>query len=127
MNITQRVDALRERMSKRGIEAYVIPTSDPHQSEYVPDYYKTRQFISGFTGSAGTAVVTMQDCGLWVDGRYFLQGAEEIKGTPFTLYRQGTSDETVIEFLKKRVSPFGKICSSRRSGVRSRGAARTAP
>lgn len=109
MNITQRVEALREKMSERGIEAYVIPTSDPHQSEYVPAHYKTRQFISGFTGSAGTAVVTMQDCGLWVDGRYFLQGAEEIQGTPFTLFKQGTSDETIIEFLKKRVSPFGKI------------------
>lgn len=109
MTIQERVDALRKKMAKRGLEAYIVPTSDPHQSESVPEFYKTREFISGFTGSAGTAIITMKECGLWTDGRYFLQAGEELKAGPFKLYRMGTEDETEIEFLKNRVSAFGKI------------------
>ncbi|MDY3052628.1 MAG: aminopeptidase P family protein [Ndongobacter sp.] len=109
MTIAQRVEALRAKMRKRGLEAYIIPTSDPHQSEYVSDHYKTRQFISGFTGSAGTAVVTLHECGLWTDGRYFLQAEKELANTPFKLYRMGTADATVEDFLRERVSAFGKV------------------
>ncbi len=109
MNIQQRVDQLREKMAERGLEAYIIPTSDPHQSEYVPAHYKDREFISGFTGSAGTAIVTQEECGLWTDSRYFLQAEEELKGSPFRLYRMGTEDPTTEEFLKDHVSAFGKI------------------
>lgn len=109
MRIIQRVEALRERMARRGLEAYIVPSSDPHQSEYLSEYDKTRQFISGFTGSAGTAVITRTECGLWTDGRYFLQAEQELKNTPFKLYRMGTDDLTVEEFLKKNVSPFGRI------------------
>lgn len=109
MNISERVHALRKKMADRGLEAYVIPTSDPHQSEYVTEYYKTREYISGFTGSAGVAVVTRTKAGLWTDSRYFLQAAEELKGSPFTLYRLFTDDMSVTDFLKNEVSPFGKI------------------
>lgn len=109
MTIAQRVEALRQKMAKRNLEAYIVPTSDPHQSEYVAEYYKTREYISGFTGSAGTAVITPNACGLWTDGRYFLQAEEELKDTPFRLYRMGTEDPTVEEFLRENVTPFGRI------------------
>lgn len=109
MKVSERVEALREKMLERGIEAYIVPTSDSHQSEYVADYYKTREFISGFTGSAGTAVITDKECGLWTDGRYFLQAEEELEGSPFKLYRKGTEDMTVVDFIKKHVSSFGKV------------------
>ncbi len=109
MNITERVEALRKKMLGRGIEAYIVPTSDPHQSEYVADYYKTREYITGFTGSAGTAVITQKECGLWTDGRYFLQAEEELKGSPFQLYRLGTDDLSVEDFIIKHVSSFGKV------------------
>lgn len=91
------------------LDAYIVPTADPHQSEYLPDYYKTRQFITGFTGSAGTAVITKKDAGLWTDSRYFLQAAEELRHTPFTLYKMGTEDPTLEDYLIHNTPPFGKI------------------
>lgn len=109
MSIQERVDALRALMGSRDLDAYIIPTSDPHQSEYVPEYYKTREFITGFTGSAGTAVVTRTKAGLWTDGRYFLQAEDQLKDSPFQLYRLGTSDASMEDFLKAEVPTFGKI------------------
>ena len=109
MTRQERVEALRAKMLTRGIEAYIVPTSDPHQSEYVAGYYKTREYITGFTGSAGTAVITQKECGLWTDGRYFLQAEDQLKDTPFKLYRMGTKDLTMEEFLIKYVSSFGKV------------------
>lgn len=73
MDINTRIEKLRSLMRDRKIDAYVIPTSDPHQSEYISDYYKTREFISGFDGSAGTALITLDQAKLWTDSRYFLQ------------------------------------------------------
>lgn len=108
MKIEERIRQLRERMSARDIEAYIVPTADPHQSEYVPDYYKTREFLSGFTGSAGTLVVTRREAGLWTDSRYFLQAADQLKGSGITLYKS-TIDQTREDFLLDHVSPFGKI------------------
>ncbi|MDO4779228.1 MAG: aminopeptidase P family protein [Tissierellia bacterium] len=108
MDIFERVENLRKMMSDRKIDAYIIPTSDPHQSEYLPDYYKTREFISGFTGSAGTAVVTMEKAGLWTDGRYFVQAEKELKNTPFKLYRMG-EDIDYTEFIVNEVPSFGKV------------------
>lgn len=108
MNLFERVDKLRELMYERDIEAYIIPTSDPHQSEYLADYYKTREYISGFTGSAGTAVVTRDKAGLWTDGRYFIQAEDELKNSPFQLYKMG-EDITYLEFLQNEVSEFGKV------------------
>lgn len=109
MSIHTRVEELRKKMAERGIDAYIVPTSDPHQSEYLADYYRTREFISGFTGSAGTAVITRDKCGLWTDGRYFIQAENELKGTPFELYRLGTSDASMDDFLIENVPAFGKI------------------
>lgn len=108
MTITERLQALRKHMAKRDLEAYIIPTADPHQSEYVPDFYKTRVFMSGFTGAAGTLVVTRNGAGLWTDSRYFLQAEEQLKGSGITLYRMGI-DQKMDDFLRENVSPFGKI------------------
>ena len=76
-NIPERIAALREAMKQHQIDAYVIPTSDPHMSEYPADCWKYREWISGFTGSAGTVVVTARKAGLWTDSRYFLQARIE--------------------------------------------------
>ncbi len=83
--IAERIEALRTEMRKRGIAIYLIPTSDFHESEYVGDYFKARQYLTGFTGSAGTAVITMKEAGLWTDGRYFIQAKRELAGSPVTL------------------------------------------
>lgn len=100
---------LRQKMKDRTMEAYIIPSSDPHNSEYLSDYYKSVEFISGFTGSNGTIVVTPNKAGLWTDGRYFIQAEKELRGTGIKLYRMGTEDKTIIDFLKDEVSDFGKI------------------
>ena len=72
--VRARIEQLREKMAERGMDAYLIPTSDFHGSEYVSGYFKCRKYMTGFTGSAGTAVITMEDAGLWTDGRYFIAG-----------------------------------------------------
>lgn len=87
--IDQRLSSLRQAMSDAGISAYVIPGTDPHQSEYPVSRWLTREFISGFTGSAGTVVVTAEIAGLWTDSRYHLQAEEEIKGTDFSVFKVG--------------------------------------
>ena len=71
--IPERLAQLRQEMSKRGIDVYVVPTADFHESEYVGEHFMARKYITGFTGSAGTAVITMDEAGLWTDGRYFVQ------------------------------------------------------
>lgn len=110
MNIDQRLENLRKLMAERKIDAYIIPTSDPHQSEYLPDHYKERQFISGFTGSAGTAVITPNEAKVWTDSRYFLQAAKELSLSEFELMKMGDEDyPTVEEYLEENVNEFGKI------------------
>lgn len=89
MTITQRVEALRHWMRDKGIGAYIIPTADPHNDEYIPAHWMCREWITGFTGSAGLAVVTPQSAALWTDSRYWLQAAEQLKSTPFKLMREG--------------------------------------
>lgn len=89
MEVKERINRLRELMQKMGITAYVVPTSDPHQSEYIADYYKTRVWISGFTGSAGTVAITQKEAILWTDGRYFIQAEKELGGSGIKLYRIG--------------------------------------
>ena len=76
-------------MSEKGIGAYIGPGTDPHMSEYMADRYKTREFISGFTGSAGTVAVTMNRAGLWTDSRYYLQAALQLEGTGISLFKSG--------------------------------------
>ena len=79
--IPERLEKLREKMQEKGIDIYIIPTADFHQSEYVGEHFKAREYITGFTGSAGTAVVSKTEARLWTDGRYFIQAAKELSGT----------------------------------------------
>ncbi|MFD1769471.1 aminopeptidase P family protein [Sphingobacterium suaedae] len=83
----ERLQALREQMSARGIDAYIIPSSDPHISEYLPERYKCIAWTSGFTGSAGTLAITQDFAGLWTDSRYFVQAADQLAGTGFELVK----------------------------------------
>ena len=102
MNINQRLEDLREVMRREHLSAFIFPSTDPHQGEYVPDHWKGREFISGFNGSAGTAVVTMTSAALWTDSRYFLAAAEQLKNTEFQLMKQkieGTP--TIAEWIGK--------------------------
>ncbi|MDO5547086.1 MAG: aminopeptidase P family protein [Eubacteriales bacterium] len=100
MTIPERLTALRERMAAHHIDIYYIPTDDYHCSEYVGDYFKCRRWISGFTGSAGVVVVTATAAGLWTDGRYFLQAADQLSGSTIHLYRMGEPGvPTVTEYL----------------------------
>lgn len=87
--IDERISNLRKLMIERKIDAYIIPTYDAHQSEYVGDHWKSRVWISGFTGSAGTVVVTLKEAGLWADGRYFIQAANQIKDSEIKLFKMG--------------------------------------
>lgn len=108
--VTARLLALREQMHKRGIDVYVVPTSDFHESEYVGEYFKARKYITGFTGSAGTAVITTEEAGLWTDGRYFIQAEKELAGSGITLYRMGEEGvPTVAAFIKEKLPESGCI------------------
>lgn len=102
--IAERIAALRAEMKKRNIDMYIVPTSDFHESEYVGDYFKARKYITGFTGSAGTAVITMTEAGLWTDGRYFIQAEKQLSGTPVTLFKMGEEGvPTVKEYVEKNL------------------------
>ena len=99
--IPSRLQALRQEMAQRNISVYIVPTADFHESEYVGSYFKARKYITGFTGSAGTAVITMTEAGLWTDGRYFIQAAEQLEGTTVTLYKMGEEGvPTVDEYVE---------------------------
>ncbi len=87
MTINERISSLQEAMKAHKIDAYIIPSSDPHQSEYVAHHWKSREWISGFTGSAGTVVVTADHAGLWTDSRYFIQAEEQLKGSGVKLHK----------------------------------------
>lgn len=103
--IKERLKALREQMRKRDISIYVVPTADFHESEYVGEYFKARKFITGFTGSAGVAVITMEEAGLWTDGRYFVQAEKQLQGTTVDLYKMGEENvPTVNEFIENKLS-----------------------
>ena len=101
---------IREEMKKRGIDAYLVPTADFHGSEYVGDYFKVRAWISGFTGSAGTVVVTEEKAGLWTDGRYFVQAASQLEGSGIDLYRMGEEGVPDVEtFLAETLQEGQKL------------------
>ncbi len=108
--VSDRIDDLRRLMKERGIDAYVIATADFHESEYPGAYFKCREFMSGFTGSAGTLIVTDKDAGLWTDGRYFIQAEDQLKGSGITLYRMGEENVPgVYDFLLTNVPDGGCI------------------
>lgn len=97
MQVTEKINALRKIMGDNNIDAYIIVTDDYHGSEYVGDYFKEREYMSGFTGSAGTLLVMTDFAGLWTDGRYFLQAEEELAGTGIELMKSGETDCPSIE------------------------------
>ena len=110
MEISERLKALRLEMKREKIDIYIVPSSDYHQSEYVGEYFKCREFITGFTGSAGTAVITDEKAGLWTDGRYFLQAEAELAGSGITLYKCGEPGiPDVISFLENELKTGGII------------------
>ena len=106
--IITRIEELRTVMKSEGIDAFVFPSTDPHNGEYVPEHWKGREFISGFNGSAGTAVVTIDDAALWTDSRYFLQAEEQLAGTGFRLMKlkiEGTP--TISQWLGRKLAANG--------------------
>ena len=103
-SIKQRVDNLRAILRNEGIQAFIIPSTDPHMSEYVAPHWQSREWISGFTGSAGTVVITLDDAGLWTDSRYFLQAAEQLKDSGIALYKEMLPETPSIpSFLKSKL------------------------
>lgn len=104
--INNRIHQLRMWLRSGGIQAFIIPSTDPHLSEYVAPHWKSREWISGFTGSAGTVVVTTNKAGLWTDSRYFLQAGEQLQGTEITLYKEMLPETpSITEFLANELKP----------------------
>lgn len=109
MSIPERLTKLREQMAEKGVDFYIVPTADFHQSEYVGEHFKARQFITGFTGSAGTAVITKEEARLWTDGRYFIQAAAQLEGSTVELMKMGEPQvPTIMEYLEQAV-PEGSV------------------
>lgn len=103
--IPERLARLREEMAKHNIAIYIVPTVDFHSSEYVGAHFKAREYITGFSGSAGTAVITMEEAGLWTDARYFIQAANQLEGTTVDLYRMGEEGvPSVEEYVKQHIA-----------------------
>ena len=104
MSVLDRIERLQNAMEQQNIDCYIIPTDDYHHSEYVGDYFKFREYMTGFSGSAGTAVFTREKAGLWTDGRYFIQAEAQLKGSGIKLYKSGEPEvPTIEEFLKKEL------------------------
>lgn len=110
MNVPERIQKLRALMEEKHIDVYVVPSADNHQSEYVGEHFKARGFITGFTGSAGTAVITKEEAGLWTDGRYFLQAEKQLSGSGVKLFKMGNPGvPTVEEYLSQAVPQDGTL------------------
>lgn len=108
MKIQQRLSALREEMRREKLDAFIFPSTDPHHSEYVPDRWKGRQWISGFDGSAGTAVVTLRSAALWTDSRYFLSATKQLEGTEFQLMKlRMPGTPTIAQWIGDELRAFG--------------------
>lgn len=104
MNVLEKIEALRLQMKKQGVDYYIVPTADFHQSEYVGEHFKAREYITGFTGSAGTALFTATEAYLWTDGRYFIQASQELQGSTITLMKMGEPFvPTIEEYLEEHV------------------------
>ena len=109
--MSDRISALREVMRRESIDAFIFPSTDPHNGEYVPDHWKCREWISGSNGSAGTAVVTMNEAALWTDSRYFIAAAEQLQGTGFELMKDGIEGTpTISQWLGRKLSFSGGNC-----------------
>ena len=107
--INERLVALRRWMKKNALTAFIFPSSDPHDSEYVADHWKTREWISGFSGSAGTAVVTLQHAALWTDSRYFIAAAKELAGSEYQLMKERMAGTpSISEWLASELAEYEK-------------------
>lgn len=108
--ITGRIASLRAFMKERGLSAFIIPSTDPHSGEYVPAHWEARKWISGFTGSAGTAVITLNKGGLWTDSRYFLQAEAQLKDTGIVLFKDRLEETpSIAEWLGSELKPQDKV------------------
>ncbi|MCI9026344.1 MAG: M24 family metallopeptidase [Dorea sp.] len=107
MKVNERIAALRELMEEKGIDIYIVPTADFHQSEYVGEYFKARKYITGFSGSAGTAVITKEEAKLWTDGRYFIQAAKQLEGSAVELMKMGEPEVPLLKDYVKQALPEG--------------------
>ena len=105
MDVSEKIAQLRRKMAQYGLAAYIIPSSDPHLSEYVADHWKARQWFTGFTGSAGTFVVTHTQSGLWTDGRYYIQAEKQLAGSEIKLFKMGSPGvPSYIEWIKNNIN-----------------------
>jgi len=110
MTIKEKIAQLHQLMKEYNIQIYYVPSGDYHQSEYVGEYFRAVEFISGFTGSAGTMVITLDKAGLWTDGRYFIQAENQLKDTGITLYRLNEPDvPSVLEFIEEEIKIGEKL------------------
>ncbi len=108
--IPERLYAMRQFLDENNLDAFIVPSTDAHLSEYPPKYWESRKWISGFSGSAGTAVITKDKAGVWTDSRYFLQAAEELKDTGFDLFKMGQSDTPdMTDWIIKQVGSGGTV------------------
>ena len=109
-SITERISLLRRFMQENGIGAYITFSTDPHAGEYVPAHWESRKWITGFTGSAGTAVITLNDGGLWTDSRYFLQAEEQLSGSGLKLFKERLPETpSICEWLGANLPKGSKI------------------
>ena len=97
MTTAEKIKKLQESMKHAGVDGYLIPSSDPHMSEYLPTHYEARSWFSGFNGSAGTLAVTADKAALWTDGRYFIQAENQIKGSGIILMRMKEPGVPTVE------------------------------
>ncbi|MCG9677719.1 aminopeptidase P family protein [Vibrio sp. Isolate24] len=108
--VAQRLSALREKMAEHQFDAYIVTNNDPHSSEYSADYWLAREWISGFTGSAGNAVITTQSGGLWTDGRYYIQAAEQLQGSGLTLFKARLPETpTIAQYLADSLEQNSRV------------------
>ena len=108
--VKERVLKLRSVMKEEGMDVYVLPSADNHQSEYVGEFFKARAYVTGFTGSAGTAVITKEEACLWTDGRYFLQAEQQLEGSGIKLFKMGNPGvPTVLEYIEAEMPNNGKL------------------
>ena len=110
MTVIEKIAELRKLMDREHIDAYIIPTDDYHASEYVGAYFKEREYMTGFTGSAGTFVLTKDTAALWTDGRYFLQAKEQLAGSGIELMRSGQPGvPEIVDYLAEHVPEGGDV------------------
>ena len=104
MSVSSNVASIRHWLNIENVDAIIIPSTDPHNSEYTPEHWKAREWATGFNGSAGTAVITKNSAALWTDSRYFIQAAHQLADTPFTLMKEGVEGTpTILEWLESEL------------------------